>query len=125
MSAAPMPARARACSMAMRAPLPAGSGADMWYPSDDSPQPCSATAAGSFVIRNRAAPSPILMPWRFALIGLQRSALTDSRAEKPATVKAHRESAPPVRTASTRPILIRRAALAMALALDEHALEWA
>ncbi len=65
----------------------------------------------------------MLMPLRLALIGLQRAVLTDSSAENPATVKAHSVSTPPVNTASHRPILIRRAALAMALALDEQALE--
>ena len=96
----------------------------MWYPSDDSPQPHSATAAGSRDMRNSAAPSPRLMPLRAAESGLQRAALTDSRAEKPATVNPHSVSTPPVTTASHRPIRIRRAALASALALDEHALEW-
>ncbi len=63
------------------------------------------------------------MPLRLALIGLHSAALTDSSDAKPATVKVHSESAPPVTTASHNPILIRRAALAMALALDEQALE--
>jgi hypothetical protein len=82
-----------------------------------------ATAAGSRLIRNSAAPSPMLMPLRLALKGLQRAALTDSSALKPATVKAHSVSTPPVSTASHRPMLISRAALAMALALEAQALE--
>ena len=38
--------------------------------------------------RNSAAPSPILIPLRLRLSGLQRESLTDSSAAKPATVKA-------------------------------------
>src|SRR5450830_728484 len=106
------------------APAHSGSGAEICCASDDSPQPQSATVAGSDVMRKSAAPSPMLMPWRLALSGLQRSALTESSAAKPAMVKSHSVSTPPQMTASHKPMLIRRAALAMALALDEQALEW-
>src|ERR1700712_2107365 len=99
-----MPARASACVIAMAAPVPAGSGAEIWWPSDDSPQPHNATVAhvaarsGSALITKNAAASPILIPWRFTLIGLHGTALTDSSAEKPATVNPHRVSTPPVST---------------------------
>src|SRR5690242_18951546 len=119
-----MPARRSAASIARRAPPPAGSGSDMWWPSDDTPQPHNATAAGSRLHRNSAAPSPRLMPLRVALNGLHGAALTESRAEKPATVKPHSVSTPHVTTASHSPMRIRRAALASAFALDEQALEW-
>src|SRR5258706_12002818 len=119
-----MPARARARSIARRAPAPDGSGADIWWPSDDSPQPLSATVAGSRVIKNSAAPSPILIPLRFRLSGLQRVALTESSAANPLTVRAHSVSTPPATIASHAPIWIKRAALASALALDAQALEW-
>ena len=65
----------------------------------------------------------MLMPLRFAEKGLQRSRDTDPSAAKPATVKRHNESAPPVTTASAMPARSRRAAEAIALALDEHAVE--
>src|ERR1043165_7462558 len=119
-----MPARCRVWSIASRAPEPLGSGADIWYPSEDSPQPRTATVLGSLVIRNRAAPSPILMPLRLRLRGLQHEGLTDSSAAKPATVKEHSVSTPPVSTASQTPMRIKRAPLAIAVALEAQALEW-
>src|SRR4030095_1994693 len=90
---------------------------------DDSPQPRSATVAGSVLIRNNAAPSPILMPLRFRLSGLHCVSLIDSSALNPATVTENTESTPPARTASQTPIRIKRAALASAFALDAQALE--
>jgi len=108
--------------MADRAPNPAGSGADIWCPSDDSPQPRKLTVAGSRLKRNSAAPSPILIPLRLRLSGLQRDSLTDSSAAKPATVKVHKESTPPASAASHAPIEISRAALASAFALEAQAL---
>ena len=63
------------------------------------------------------------MPQRLTENGLQRSAETASKAEKPATVKRHSESAPPAITASASPICNSRAALISALALDEHAVD--
>src|SRR4030095_16673819 len=86
-------------------------------------QPRSATAAGSGLIRNNAAPSPILIPLRFRLRGLHCVALIDSSALNPAPVKPHSESPPPATTASQTPIRIKRAALASAFALDAQALE--
>ena len=65
----------------------------------------------------------MLMPWRCAENGLQRSLATDSSAMKPRTVNWHSESAPPVMTASTSPVRSNRAADAIALALDEQAVE--
>ena len=78
-------------------------------------------------IRNSAAPSPMLMPERFADIGLHRSADTDSSALKPAMVNSHRASTPPATTASTRPAFSRRAPEISAFAPDEQAVEitWA
>ena len=62
-----------------------------------------AIGAGSLVIRNSAAPSPMLMPWRPLSNGWQRVPLRDSRLSKPLIVKPHRLSAPPTITASTSP----------------------
>ncbi|MNV44554.1 hypothetical protein D3C71_1363190 [compost metagenome] len=95
----------------------------MWCASEDSPQPESCTGPASRVIRNSAAPSPMLMPLRLTENGLQRAAETDSNALKPATVNRHIESAPPATTASTAPACSRRAADISALALDEQAVE--
>ena len=63
------------------------------------------------------------MPQRLALIGLQRPGLTDSSAVNPARVKPHRVSTPPVMTTSHSPARSSLAALAMAFAPDEQAVD--
>ncbi|MNR29885.1 hypothetical protein D3C85_1473010 [compost metagenome] len=123
MSAGCTPARVMASCMAARAPAPAGSGADIWCASDVSPQPASRTGPASRDIRNSAAPSPRLMPWRWADSGLHRSALTESSERKPAIVNAHSVSTPPAMATSAMPCSSSRAAAASAFALDEHAVE--
>ncbi|MNH23450.1 hypothetical protein D3C79_833460 [compost metagenome] len=77
----------------------------------------------SRVIRNSAAASPMLMPLRLTENGLQRSALTASRAVKPLRVSLHRLSTPPQITASHTPRSNRRRALIKARALEVQAVE--
>src|SRR5689334_9391465 len=74
-------------------------------------------------MRNKAAPSPMLMPSRFLLEGLHNPWERDSSAPKPFKVSRHRESAPPTITASHRPRVSKRRAEEKALALEVQAVE--
>ncbi|MNJ79622.1 hypothetical protein D3C77_777000 [compost metagenome] len=65
----------------------------------------------------------MLMPLRLTENGLQRCALTASRALKPFRVSLHRLSTPPQITASQTPISSSRRALIKARALEVQAVE--
>ena len=74
-------------------------------------------------MRNTAAPSPMLMPSRLRLKGLQSPWDTDSSAAKPLRVRRQRLSTPPVITASQRPAARSRRAEDRALALEVQAVD--
>src|SRR6185312_7380744 len=105
------PASASAASTAAAAPAPVGSGAVMWWASQDEPAPAStasgsaprASARSSGSSTRTAAPSPNDIPARSARNGRQGASSTERRALNPAYVSWHRESEPPAIATSTNP----------------------
>jgi hypothetical protein len=72
---------------------------------------------------NKAAPSPMLSPSRFLLIGLLIVRDSELKASNPFNVSSHSASTPPVTTASQNPEARRLWAEANALALAEQAVD--
>src|SRR5882724_506524 len=85
--------------------------------------PNRATGPGSRLMRNKAAPSPMLIPSRFLLDGLHKPWDRDSSAPKPFSVRPHRVSTPPTTTASQSPAAMSRRAEENALALEVQAVD--
>ena len=80
------------------------------YPSLDSAKPVITTGKGticSFVIKNRPAPSPNVIPLLLALNGFVGSGLTADSDIKPAEIKSLAKSIPPTSIASAAPLSIK------------------
>jgi hypothetical protein len=108
--------------MAARAPRPSGCGDEGWKASLLSPTPSN--MARGVPLRStsaNAAPSPMFMPGRSALKGMQGPSAMTPRLKNPRTVVWQSASAPPTSTASARPASSRRRAEAKTLPLDEQA----
>src|SRR5581483_10882009 len=136
MSAGARPASARANSMHAAAPAPPGDGLLTWEASQLRPYPTTsawmvaprASARSQSSRTTNPAPSPRTKPSRLASKGRQasaglslRSLRTPMRQNEPMANGVTHDSAPPVRTTSTKPSRTRRAASPMAWAPAAHA----
>src|SRR5262245_41654451 len=94
----------------------------MWYASELSPMPSSASPASpDFSSNANPAPSPSEMPSRSASNGRHGWRESSSSARKPYSVVRQSESAPPTTAASQAPAAIMRAALPNTFAVEEQA----